>query len=466
MQKTVREMCRVGFIFPSSDYLFDPFRGDPHTHFQILTVLEDRFGSRVQLFLPDLRGIKREFALYHIPECDIYLYSVYSLDFEELNFLVQGLRERYPKSKHIGGGPHAALFSEACLKIYDALILGEGEHVIISAVEDVMAGRGLKRLYRQDHPLDINQFPFPRRKYLPAASVARKGLMTMKKKPDYDQFISATAMFSRGCPYSCAFCAIPPVKKFSPGIRYRKPALIEEEIRYLMQEYGMQGISLLDEIAIPLKRDAAIEHLEAIGRTGIRWRGQTRVDSLTPEIARLARESGCLTLSLGVETPSQQALDIVHKNIDVARSKETIALLKKNDIECRVYLVSGMPGEPEDIVDQTMAFLEETQPDTVMVSLFTVRPGTEVYEHPERFGIKQLFTDWKNMMNLQNRYESEDIKLTFEYEEKTPWGRGFSREQIIRNFVELQKRIREKGMSSVLYKGPGMTMACDEKGKI
>jgi len=30
----------IGFIFPSSEYLHDPFRGDPHTHFQILTVIE------------------------------------------------------------------------------------------------------------------------------------------------------------------------------------------------------------------------------------------------------------------------------------------------------------------------------------------------------------------------------------------------------------------------------------------
>jgi len=458
-------MLKVGFIFPSSDYLFDPFRGDPHTHFQILTVLEENFGSKMHLSLIDLRGIKREFATYHVPECDVYLYSLYSLDYDELKALVVNLRERYPQATHLAGGPHATLFQEESLGLFDALILGEGELQIIDALAEVMAGGELKRLYCQERPLDVNQFPYPRRKYLPASSVARKGLMTMKTKPGYDQLMSTTVMFSRGCPYQCSFCAIPPVKKFTPGVRYRQPELIEEEINYLISDYGMEGISLLDEIAIPLKREAAIPHLEAIGRTGIKWRGQTRVDGLTEEIARLARDSGCLTMSLGVESPSQQVLDIVNKRIDVEKSKETIRVLKESGIECRVFIVSGLPGEPEDIVDQTMSFLEETQPDMVMMSLFTVRPGTEVYEHPEKFGIKTLHTDWKNMMNLQNRYENEKLKLTFEYAEKTPWGKGFSEERIIGNFLELQARIDDRGLGSVLYSGPNLTTPCDFREK-
>lgn len=445
-------MLNIGFIFPSSDYLFDPFRGDPHTHFQILTVLEEEFGNRVNLSLIDLRGIKREFAVYHIPDCDVYLYSTYTLDYEELMELVRCLRERFPRARHISGGPHATIFQEESLETFDSLIIGEGENAIVAAIRDVMDGRELKRIYREESPVDINRFPFPRRKYLPAASVARPGLMTMKIKPGYDKLLSTTVMFSRGCPYACSFCAIGATKRYSPGIRFRRPDLIREEIEYLKREYGMQGISLLDEIAIPLKKERAIAHLEAIGETGIFWRGQTRVDALTPEIARRAKESGCLTMSLGVETISQRSLDIVNKKVKVEMAKNTIHLLRENGIECRVYLVSGIPGEPEDVVERTLDFLEETQPDLVTLSMFTVRPGTEVYENPKKFGIKRIFyTDWRNMMNLQNRYEKEPPKLTFEYDEVTPWGKGFSQERIISNFLELQDQINKRGFSAALF---------------
>lgn len=114
-------MLKIGFIFPSSEYLYDPFKGDPHTHFQILTILKTYFGNKVYLSLIDLGRIKKEFAIYHIPECDVYLHSVYTLDYNEEASIVKNLRERYPKTKHIAGGPHATVFQEECRKAVDKM---------------------------------------------------------------------------------------------------------------------------------------------------------------------------------------------------------------------------------------------------------------------------------------------------------------------------------------------------------
>jgi radical SAM superfamily enzyme YgiQ (UPF0313 family) len=445
-------VLKIGFICPSSDYLYDPFRGDPHTHFQILTVLEEALGGQVEVFLIDMRGIKRDFAFSHLPECDVYLYSLYTLDYDELVSIAKWLRSRYPKSKHLTGGPHAATFQDESLSVFDALMIGDGEDTVVQAVTDILNGAGLQKIYVQHDPVDINRFPVPRRKYLPTSSIAREGLMAIKTKSGYEKMISTTAIFSRGCPYQCAFCSLPSRRKFSPGIRYRKPELIEEEIEYLKREYQIKGINMFDEIGIPPNERAAIPHLEALGRTGILWRAQMRADGVTPQIVKLARESGCLQLSMGVESVSQRSLDIVNKRIKVDRAKETIRLLKENKIESRIYLVSGMPGEPETIVDQTLDFLEETQPDSVVLSLFTVRPGTEIFHHPERYGIKKVRQDWRSTMHLHGRYEEETPTLTFEYEDETPWGKGFSKERIIGNFQELQAKINERGFGAVVYR--------------
>ena len=74
-------------------------------------------------------------------------------------------------------------------------------------------------------------------------------------------------------------------------------------------------------------------------------------------------------MSLGVESASQRSLDIINKGIQLERTKETIYHLKQNGIEARVYMVIGLPGEPEDIVEQTWAFVKETTPDLVYLSL-------------------------------------------------------------------------------------------------
>lgn len=441
-------MLSIGFVLPSSDYLHDPFRGDPHTHFQILTVLESHFGDKVNLSLIDLRGIKREFAIYHIHECDVYLYSVYTLDYNEQLSVVNALRDRYPKAKHIAGGPHATVFQVECLKTFDSLIVGDGENSIIQAITDIMNLK-LKNIYKQGSSVDINLYPYPRRGYLPESVVARRGLMTLKHKKGYDRLLSATVIFSRGCPYQCSFCAMPQLKEYTSAIRYRLPELVKTEIEYLQGEYNIEGINLLDEIGIPLARDKAIAHLEAIGRTGIAWRGQCRVDGITPELAKLAKESGCVTMSLGVESASQRALDIINKGIQLERTKETIYHLKQIGIEVRIYMVIGLPGEPEDIVEQTWAFVKETTPDLVYLSLFTIRPGTEVFNNPKKFGIKQVNSDWSKTMHMYSRYGNETPALTFEYDEHTPWGKSIRSEKIISNYLELQSKLKECGLGSL-----------------
>ena len=47
---------KIGFIMPSSDYLHDPFRGDPFTHLQILTILANHFGKNIALFYTETSG--------------------------------------------------------------------------------------------------------------------------------------------------------------------------------------------------------------------------------------------------------------------------------------------------------------------------------------------------------------------------------------------------------------------------
>jgi radical SAM superfamily enzyme YgiQ (UPF0313 family) len=437
-------MIRIGFILPSSDYLHDPFRGDPHTHFQILTVLEWHFGNKVDLELIDLRGVKRHFAKYHIPECDIYLHSVYTLDYDEQISIVNELRVRFPKAKHIAGGPHAIAFEEGCYKVFDSLIQGDGEEVIIEAVNDY-TNDGLKKLYRQEKPLDINKYPYPLRKYLPESTIARPGLMTLKNKPGYDKLMSTTVIFSRGCSHSCAFCVMPAVRQYAPELRYRKPELIEEEIEYLKREYGIEGISILDEIGIPTNRKKAIPHLEAIGRTGITWRAQSRVDGLTPELVKLAAQAGCVTMCMGVESVSQRSLDLINKGYEAKRVRSLVHELKKCGIETRLYMILGLPGEQEDIVDRTWEFITDSDPDLVYMSLLTIRPGTEMYNNPKKFGIKSVTSDWSKTMHMFSRYDKEMPTLTFEYEENTPWGKSLSNGRIVGNYLELQDRIKEHG---------------------
>ncbi len=437
---------KLTFITPPSEYLKNPFRGDQHAQMQLLTILQDRYNGGLELSLEDMRGVKKEFVSYRIPEADVYLQSIYTVDYEDQIEMIKSIKERYPKAKHIAGGPHATLFPDSCSSLFDSVVLGDAEETLVKVVQDFQSN-SLKKVYCQEKPVDINSYPYANRSFLPKATTARKGMMSVHHKKEYDDLLGTTVVFTRGCPYKCAFCAIPQIRSINPRIRYRSPDNIVSEIEYLKRDYEIQGINLLDEIGIPLDKKMAVSRLEALASTGIIWRGQCRVDGITTEIASKMKESGCVAMALGVESAWQPSLDIINKKINVEKSKETIKLLKDKDIAVRMYMMLGLPGEPKDIVDRTWDFIQETKPDVVFLSFFTIRPGTDVYNHPDRYGIKYIDTDWKKNNHLFDSTRTPTV--SFEYHENAPWGRAPNKEEIVGNYIDLSKRIENAGLSPV-----------------
>ena len=72
---------KIGFIIPCDFHNYRPFRNQPLNALYFLTILEKQFGEDVELSLIDLRGVNKDDAIYYVPENDIYLYSVATIDF-------------------------------------------------------------------------------------------------------------------------------------------------------------------------------------------------------------------------------------------------------------------------------------------------------------------------------------------------------------------------------------------------
>ena len=57
---------------------------------------------------------------------------------------------------------------------------------------------------------------------------------------------------------------------------------------------------------------------------------------------------------------SKKHRGIIKIEPDLNKAKETMKNLKENNIEARIYLILGLPGEPEDIEKRTWEFIKET----------------------------------------------------------------------------------------------------------
>jgi B12-binding domain/radical SAM domain protein of rhizo-twelve system len=102
---------------------------------------------------------------------------------------------------------------------------------------------------------------------------------------------------SRGCPYSCSFCA-----KLDYRDKYRKRdlAIVLEEIDAL-QRQGARYLYFIDEIFLPQK-----PLLEALVGRGLSFGIQTRIDLWKPDMLDLLGEAGCVSIEAGVESLTEE----------------------------------------------------------------------------------------------------------------------------------------------------------------
>lgn len=407
---------RFNFIIPSWKYWEQPLRAQPLTQMYLATILEDE-GHEVEMI--DFRDGKKE-----IPKADANFYTVASPDFEEVKGIV-----RDTPGVHIAGGPHINIFPKESLKIFSAIATGKGEE----SIKQIAKGIEKNKLQRWYHLPAKGDYPFPRRGFLPKEKIVTSLFKTM-------DLPSTTVLFSHGCPFSCTFCA-----NYDRGpIQRRILDSISNEIDYLKKEYGIKGLSLQDEICFPNR--GTDEFLGMLATKGILWRGQAR-GGVKRETLEQAAQSGCIELSFGLESVDQRVLDLAKKAMKVDNVKLTLKHCWEYGIRTRLYLLNGLPGEPENIVSQTKRFIEENSPDMVLLSTLQPYPGSEIFNHPERFGIRYIDKDYSKYNHLRCRFKESKDKLEdavpFEYEP----GRGLSRQQIMDNLVELQSYLRDRGLN-------------------
>jgi len=434
-------MLSIGFILPPSTNA-KPFRQVPLTSLYLLTILQEKFGNKIDVSTIDLRGVKEDSVQYYIPEKDVYLYTVMSPEWEDVLYVHKSIKNMYPQAKHIAGGVHVYLFQEESLKVFDSISIGAGEITIIEIVSDILNGREPKQIYRYEAlgTIDINEYPTPLRSFLPKNAVAQTGLLVGKNS----NLIASDALFSRWCPFHCAFC----VNITFGKTKFRSPLLIEKEIEYLKKEYKIEALVLKDDNGIPIQRDIAKTFLEAIARTNIKWRGQSRANGISEDMVRLAAESGCTDIAIGIESASPQVIKAIDKKIDLEEAKKYIQLLKKYNIGARLLLIMGLPGEDENIYSQMLSFVNETEPTSVVLSLFSPYPGSPMMKNPEKYGIKLLQHEYRQLRNYFGRLDrNEKPELFYKYDEVTPWGKSLSNETLLRYYADLQGIFRDRGLN-------------------
>jgi len=291
---------------------------------------------------------------------------------------IAALRRAFPDARVVVGGPHADVFPEetARLEGVDFVLTGEGEHtlpLLVKQLEDGAPEPEVAGLFTRDGAsqgspkdagvVDVDDLPTPDR--------SRTDVRAYRGIGGRDD-VFTTMVTSRGCPHRCTFCSTPRGR-----YRMRSVASIVEEIERCAS-LGIEHVYFLDD-TFPTTGRRARELFEVLaGRDRLpTWSCRTTAGGLTEETLPLMKRAGCRRVQVGVETSTDEGLNLLGKSTSIAEIRQTFSAARKVGMPTVAYFMLGLPNERNaDDVRRLMRFARELRPTFAMFNVLTLYPGT------------------------------------------------------------------------------------------
>ncbi len=391
-------------IKPPNDYNLNPKEQQGLGILYIASILKAK-GHNVKLL--DLCDKTISASIKLIPKADLYGFTACFLDLYNSHRLAKLIKTKYPLSKIIIGGFGPTASSE-CInpKIFDSMILGEGELAVQDLVNDAINNKKLKKYYcRELMPeKELDSLPFPAKDLLDY-----QGGKIFNFGKDYSSGQSTGIMTSRGCPYNCSFCASESI--WNRKVRFRNINNIIKEIEEIIKKYKIYTFKIQDDTFV-LNENRTLNFCKKIKKLNKKYRNRIvwrcyggRVNLITEKMLIAMKNSGCKEIDFGIETGDQRILDLMRKQTNIEQAIKAIRLAKKVGLDTRAFMMVGLPGTTKETANKDITFLKKAKPDAVNLAIFTPYPGSDIYNNPSKYNIKILIKP-KNYTELYkfNKY--------------------------------------------------------------
>ena len=313
-----------------------------------------RYGIKPEWFLHDLTKVSRP-DLILVTSLMTYWYS-------GVKETIETVKTIFPDVPVVCGGIYATLCHDhAVLNLgADQVATGPGEEIILKIVSDY-TGYSVSPFFDAK---DLSTYPYP--------------AFDLQRKIPY-----VPIMTSRGCPYSCAYCAS---SFLHPLGLIRPPEQVFEEIRFWHQKYGVANFAFYDDALLVDSEHHASILFEAIIREGIRVRFHTpnalHIREIDPKTAKLMFRAGFETIRLGLETAAFEKRNQLDRKVTENEFHRAVACLlsagfKKEQIGA--YLLVGLPDQDLDSVITSIQVVKKSG-ITPVPAHYTPIPHTRLWK--------------------------------------------------------------------------------------
>ncbi len=334
---------------------------------------------------------------------DIVGITSFTISLIDICKTAETIRNIVPDAHICLGGHHPIAFPYEAAKLpqFDSIVVGEGEIAFTELVNAIAKGecynhitgvytadsielfkdkphRDKRFLARVRVPSayvdDIDSIPIPNRKYI--RHIKYQNILGVTSD-------LATILSSRGCPYQCTFCDVP-IKSY----RQRSEDAVLDEVEECIA-LGYTEFRFYDDL-FNINEQKIIEFCDAIERRGLKftWDFRGRVNAVTYESLKQAKDVGLRMIAFGVETGSDEGLKGLKKGTNTRKVANAFKWCRELGILTVADYMIGLPTEKsrKDVINN-IDFLINLDPDYGQISILTLYPNTAIYDEAVAKGL-------------------------------------------------------------------------------
>lgn len=336
------------------------------------------------------------------------------------------LKKKAPHVKIIFGGLHPSALPERTLREeeVDFVCQGEGFYTILQLLE-ALRSDGEPSSYKipglwytqsgevVSNPLaplvNPDELPFAAWDLLPMGKYRAHNWHCFNDITQREPY--AVIYTSLGCPFNCTYCNIHALYNGKPGIRYRSPEKVVEEIDSLVKSYEIKNLKIIDEL-FALRQDRVMRICDLIIQGGydLNMWAYARVDTVSERMLKKMKQAGINWLCFGFESAS----DIVRKGVGKKTGQDTIRKAVEMTRAAGIYVLAnfifGLPDDDLESMQRTLDMAKEFNFEYVNLYVTMAYPGSQLYEDAIKQGIR-LPEKWHGY----GQYAEETLPMPTKY---------------------------------------------------
>ncbi len=352
-----------------------------------------------------LAGLSRyyEKCFAQLPHIDFIGFSTWTPNYLSTLIAAAHLKRRERPPVIIAGGPQVTASkasAELALRsgLFDIVALGEGEQTLYEVYTAYKQTGGVPHDVPDTITLKNGQLHYPpERKQLhlydlPAPSFDEMPLQAYQNDGDYR---ALPFQLSRGCTDKCAFCS---EWVFWRHFRSDKPDHAVEQIGDMLQRYNANFIEFSDSL-LNGHQSRLEAFAEGVLQKGLEfgWTSFMRAQ-MNAERADLLKRSGCNGVFIGIESFSDEALQLMNKRRTEADNIQAVIAFVEAGIHVTAGFIPGFPGDTRDGFMHSVKVLRGLQdryPGLIELheEPFTVMANAPIAKSLEQNGLSAVYWD-------------------------------------------------------------------------